>query len=74
VTYRRGFGLDDCIYCILYIRTIWHYGQCRAIAILHTFSSSLLMHWGSQFSLVVSGNEFPRSSIASLDSNLKSHM
>jgi hypothetical protein len=37
VTYRTGFGLDDWIYCNLYIHTVQEYEQYSSIAILHTF-------------------------------------
>jgi hypothetical protein len=37
VTYKTGFGLDDFIYCILYIHTVRDPRQYSAIAILHTF-------------------------------------
>jgi hypothetical protein len=37
VTYKTGFGLDDWIYCILYIYTVRDYRQNGAITILHTF-------------------------------------
>jgi hypothetical protein len=33
--YRRGFGLDHCIYCTLYIHTTRDYRQYSAIADLH---------------------------------------
>jgi hypothetical protein len=36
VTYKTGFGLDDWIYCTLYIHTVRDYRQYGAIAILHT--------------------------------------
>jgi hypothetical protein len=36
VIYRTGLGLDDWIYCTLYIHTIRDYGQYSAIASLHT--------------------------------------
>jgi hypothetical protein len=36
VTYKTGFGLDDLIYCTLYIHTARNYRQYSAIAILHT--------------------------------------
>jgi hypothetical protein len=35
--YRRGFGLDDGIYCTLYIHTVRDYMQYSAITILYTF-------------------------------------
>jgi hypothetical protein len=35
-TYKMGFGLDDQIYCTLYIHTTRDYRQYSAIAILHT--------------------------------------
>jgi hypothetical protein len=37
VTYKTGFGLDDWIYCTLYINTVRDYMQYSAIAIVHTF-------------------------------------
>jgi hypothetical protein len=37
VNYKKGFGLDDWIYCALYIHTVRDYRQYSAIAILHTF-------------------------------------
>jgi hypothetical protein len=37
VTYRTGFGLDDLIYCTLYIHKVRDYRHYNAIAILHTF-------------------------------------
>jgi hypothetical protein len=36
VTYRRGFGLDDWIYCTLYIHTTRDYRRYSTTAILHT--------------------------------------
>jgi hypothetical protein len=36
VAYKTGFGLDDWIYCTLYIHTTRDYRQCSAIADLHT--------------------------------------
>jgi hypothetical protein len=36
VTYGTGFGLDDWIYCTLYIHTALIYRQYSAIAIIHT--------------------------------------
>jgi hypothetical protein len=36
VTYKTGFGLDNWIYCTLYIHTVRNYRQYRAIVILHT--------------------------------------
>jgi hypothetical protein len=36
VTYKAGFGLDDSIYCTLYIYTVRNYWRRSAIAILHT--------------------------------------
>jgi hypothetical protein len=44
VTYKTGFGLDDWIYCTLYIYTVRDYRQYSATAILHTFSSPLHTH------------------------------
>jgi hypothetical protein len=52
VSYRRGSGLDNWIYCTLYIHTYTHthtqtnrdYRQYNAIAILLTFSSPLHTH------------------------------
>jgi hypothetical protein len=41
VTYKIGFGLDDWIYCTLYIHTVWDYRQYSAIAILHTFQFTI---------------------------------
>jgi hypothetical protein len=37
VIYKTGFGLDDWIYCTLYIHTFRDYRHYSAIAILHTF-------------------------------------
>jgi hypothetical protein len=37
VAYKTSFGLDDCIYCALYIHTVRNCRQYSAIAILHTF-------------------------------------
>jgi hypothetical protein len=37
VTYETGYGLDDWIYCTLYIHTTRDYRQYSAIAILHNF-------------------------------------
>jgi hypothetical protein len=37
VTYKKGFGLDDWIYCTLYVHTVRDYRQWSSIAILHTF-------------------------------------
>jgi hypothetical protein len=37
VTYKAGLGLDDWIYCTLYIHTVRDYRQYSSIAILHTF-------------------------------------
>jgi hypothetical protein len=37
VTYKTGFGLDDWIYCALYIYTVRDYRQYSAIVTLHTF-------------------------------------
>jgi hypothetical protein len=36
VTYKTGFGLDDWIYCTLYIHTTHNYRQYSVIAILHS--------------------------------------
>jgi hypothetical protein len=36
VTSKTGFGLDDWIYCTLYIHTVLDYRQYSAIGILHT--------------------------------------
>jgi hypothetical protein len=36
VTYETGFGLDNWIYCALYIHAVQDYRQYSAIAILHT--------------------------------------
>jgi hypothetical protein len=41
VTYRRGFGLDDWIYCTLYVHTTHDYRQYNAIADLHTLQSTV---------------------------------
>jgi hypothetical protein len=54
VTYKTDFGLDDWINCGLYIHTVWDCWKYSTIAILHTFSSALLTHKGSQSSLVIS--------------------
>jgi hypothetical protein len=35
-TYKTGFGMDDLIYCTVYIHTVRDYRQHSAIAILHT--------------------------------------
>jgi hypothetical protein len=40
-TYKTGFGLDDWIYCTLYIHTVRDYRQYSAIAILHAFQFTL---------------------------------
>jgi hypothetical protein len=37
VTYKKGFPLDDCIYCAYYIHTVRDYKQYSAIIILQTF-------------------------------------
>jgi hypothetical protein len=37
MTYKTGFGLDDRIYCTLYIHTTREYRQYSAIAGLHNF-------------------------------------
>jgi hypothetical protein len=37
VTYKTGFGLNDRIYCTLYIHTTGDYKQYSAIAMIHTF-------------------------------------
>jgi hypothetical protein len=37
LTYKTGSGLDDWIYCTLYIHTTLDYRQHSAIGILHTF-------------------------------------
>jgi hypothetical protein len=39
VTYETGFGLDDWIYCTLYIHNTQDYRQYSVIAILHTLQS-----------------------------------
>jgi hypothetical protein len=54
VAYKMGFGLDDWIYCTLYIHTTRNYRQYSVITILRTFSSLLHTHYDSQSSLVVS--------------------
>jgi hypothetical protein len=41
VTSKTGFGLDDRIYCSLYIHTFRDYRRCSIIAILHTFQFTL---------------------------------
>jgi hypothetical protein len=38
VTYKTGFGLDDWIYCTLYVHTTRYYMQYSAVPILHTLS------------------------------------
>jgi hypothetical protein len=54
--YRRGFGLDE--WMTGFIDTLFTQlgtaGKYSAIAILHTFSSPLHTHWGSQSSQAVS--------------------
>jgi hypothetical protein len=52
VTYKTGFGLDDWIYCSLYIHTVRNYRQYSAIAILHTFQLTVIHALG--FSLFTS--------------------
>jgi hypothetical protein len=53
VTYKTGSGLDDWIYCILYIQ-LETTGN-TALSLSYTLSSSPLhTHYGSQSSLVVS--------------------
>jgi hypothetical protein len=50
---KTGFGLDDWIYCTLYIHTTRDYRQYSAMADLHTFQftvpqalqSSLVVSW-----------------------------
>jgi hypothetical protein len=55
VTYKRGFGLDDWIYCTLYIHTTRDYRQYSAIAILTTSEFTAAHALGfSRSSLVVS--------------------
>jgi hypothetical protein len=36
VTYKKGFGLDDWIYCTIYIHTVRDYRQYSTLIILHT--------------------------------------
>jgi hypothetical protein len=40
-SYKMGFGVDDWIYCTLYIHTVWDYKHYSAIAILHTFKFTI---------------------------------
>jgi hypothetical protein len=47
VTYRRGFGLDDCNYCTLYIHMTQDYRQYRVISILHTLQFTVANALGS---------------------------
>jgi hypothetical protein len=51
VTYKTGFGVDDWIYCTLYI-PFRNYRQCSAIVILHTFQFTVTHTLG--FSVFIS--------------------
>jgi uncharacterized membrane protein YqaE (UPF0057 family) len=42
VTYKTGFGLDDCIYCIFTFTQLGTTGNHSAIAILHTFQFTVI--------------------------------
>jgi hypothetical protein len=52
--YKTGFGLDDWIYCTLYMQTVRDYGQYRAIAILRTLEFTVTHALGFPSSLTVS--------------------
>jgi hypothetical protein len=54
VNYKIEFGLDDWIYCTLYIHTLRDYRQYSSIADLHIFQFTVAHALGSQSSLVVS--------------------
>jgi hypothetical protein len=47
VTHKTGFGLNDWIYCTLYIHTSRHYRQCSSISVLHTFQFTVTQAQGS---------------------------
>jgi hypothetical protein len=70
MTYKTGFGLDDWIYCTLYIHTTQDYRQYSAIAILHTFQFAIPHTLG--FSVFISRILATDSSQSHC--NFKSHM
>jgi hypothetical protein len=65
-----GFGLDDWIYCTLYIHTVWNYRQYSAIAILHTFKFTIPHSLG--FSVFTS--RILATDLSQSHCNCKSHM
>jgi hypothetical protein len=54
-----GIGLDDWIYCTLYIHTTRDYSQYSAIAILHTFQFTVTHELGfSVFTSRIQATDF----------------
>jgi hypothetical protein len=70
VTYKMGFGLDDWIYCTLYIHTVRDYRQYSAISILHTFQFTVTHTLGfSVFTSCILATDLSQSHC-----NFKSHV
>jgi hypothetical protein len=70
VTYKTGFGLDDRIYCTVYIHTVRDYRQYSAIATLHTLQFTVTQEQGfSVFTSPIVAMDLPQSHC-----NFKSHV
>jgi hypothetical protein len=46
MTYKTSFGLDDWVYCALYIQRTRDYRQYSAVAILHTLQFTVTQALG----------------------------
>jgi hypothetical protein len=70
VTYKTGSGLNDWIYCTLYIHTVRDYRQHIAIAIVHIFQFTVTHALG--FSVFTS--HILATDLSQSHCNFKSHM
>jgi hypothetical protein len=68
--YKTGFGLDDWIYCTLYIHTVRDYRKYRAIAILYSLQFTTPHALG--FSVLTS--RILATDLLQSDCNFKSHL
>jgi hypothetical protein len=70
VTIKMGFGLDDWIYCTLYVHTVRDYRHYSAIAVLHTLQFTVRHALG--FSFLTS--HILATDLSQSHCNFKSHM